>query len=210
MPRIEIPARGDYAQEIPPSHTEMGIEELAPFDGAKVANLTSVLDGVLLKITLTKGALSPAQIDFVENTVICTSRLLHNSILAYKYDLPEQPHQQRGIVNFLPRNIQKIQSNIEHLGLAEIMAQHRDSNKVLLSDEQSWLEITEQLSFGGISLHRNPNLRPFMEDCASGLLNYLKLLAVKNGGLVMDQYNNMQLAVLVDNYNRYRASITQQ
>ena len=176
----------------------------------KVKVFSYLFQGQLLKIFLTSGQPSPTQVEFIDQAVISTSRLIHRELLFYNLSFPN-PTQITEMLRPLPENLKKIQGIVNDPELTEAIWRHYEPEKhhdisettegVALYDDQPWLDITTHLARGVVRSSKFPELTDLMQDCAGGLIKFIDILAEANGGLAVDDYTQRYFAQLIASYN---------
>jgi len=189
-PKIEI------KQE--PIFQPLKFEEFGPFLGDQVGSLYNVFDNEIHHIVLSKGW-SEAKNRFIHGTISRTARVLNSQII-HGQELPSISSGSK-LLAILPSNIEKLRQ------LSPTFEPKRDV-RAAFNDPEQLFELTEALAaiLPGNETDSAPARAP-LEDCADSLFEFLRNLAVKNGGLTIDQQAETSLRDLISIYNHYKYTV---
>jgi hypothetical protein len=193
--------RGSFSRETAYSSLEQ--QKLQP---TETTDFCRVVDGELFRIAMMP-SISERQARFINEVVVATSNIIHDELNDelnnYNLELPDISSLRTG-AGMLPRLVRKLQEIRNSRGLREICTY---SNGMLLNDKDTWLKVTNEIAKGKVNIYaddyeaRNKRVyREPLEDFASGMVHFIKLLSDENDGLPIDELLSTQRSNMRNSY----------
>jgi hypothetical protein len=173
---------------------------------AETTDFCRIVDRELFIIAMMP-SISEHQARFINEVVVATSNIvndeLDDELNNYNLKLPDISSLRTG-AGMLPRLVKKLQEIRNSRGLREICTYN---NGILLNDKKTWLEVTNEIAKGKVNIYaddyearNNKVYREPLEDFASGMVHFIKLLSDENDGLPVDELSSFQLSKMKDGY----------